>query len=125
MQTRCYNNSDKAYRKYGGRRITICDRWLKDFASFISVMGPRPRGMSVERLDNNGNYEPLNCVWATPKQQQRNRSISIFVEHNGEKITLGELAERLNIPYTAMIQRYRKGKRGADLLAPYKMRPLP
>jgi hypothetical protein len=118
MQARCYDKSNKAYSKYGGRGIIICTRWLKSFASFVSDMGPRPDGMSIERLDNNGNYEPKNCVWATPKQQQRNRSVSIFVEYEGKRITLGELAEVLSIPYTALIQRYRKGRRGSKLFAP-------
>jgi hypothetical protein len=72
MLHRCYNPRNKKYKDYGSRGITVCDRWM-DFNSFKSDMGERPYSYLLERKNNNGNYEPNNCIWATPKQQNRNK----------------------------------------------------
>jgi len=74
MKNRCFNVNNPGYKWYGGRGITVCDRWLA-FESFCADMGPKPEGLTLDRTDNDGNYEPTNCRWATREQQARNQSI--------------------------------------------------
>lgn len=73
MLHRCYNPKNHKFPSYGARGISVCERWRNSFEAFLIDMGERPIGMSIERQNNDGNYEPNNCIWATPLQQSLNR----------------------------------------------------
>jgi hypothetical protein len=81
IRSRCNNPNHPQFKDWGGRGVTICDRW-DDFWSFVEDMGPRPDGYSIERTNNNGNYEPSNCCWASPKTQANNRRMRSVVNDN-------------------------------------------
>ena len=105
IRTRCYNKTCPGYFRYGGRGITVCDRWSL-FENFLADMGPRPSGQhKIERLDNDGPYSPENCKWATPTEQARNRSTNRILTLNGESRTLAEWAERLGVNQGLLRQR--------------------
>ena len=73
MKARCLNEKSTSYKNYGGRGITVCDRWLHSFENFLEDMGVRPDDTSIDRINNDGNYEKGNCRWATAKEQAYNR----------------------------------------------------
>jgi hypothetical protein len=105
MKKRCLNRKCKAYPRYGGRGITVCDRWLT-FENFLADMGEPPPGASIERLHNDRGYEIGNCIWADGTTQARNRRNARVVEMNGEKLPLVVAADRLGIQYSTAYYRF-------------------
>jgi hypothetical protein len=100
IKQRCYSKGNRAYKNYGGRGIKMCDRWKKSFEAFCEDMGPRPEGYAIERIDNDGDYEPGNCRWATQKEQCRNKRTNRLVEYNGKLLPVSLVAELVGIsPY--------------------------
>lgn len=109
MHQRCLNKNRKTYHRYGGRGIKVCDRW-GDFKNFIHDMGPKPsRKHTLDRIDNNGNYEPSNCRWADMRQQSNNRENSTYISFNGLTKTKAQWSEILNIHYDTLRIRLKKG----------------
>lgn len=89
MRRRCRDPRKKCFPHYGGRGISVCQRW-DDFQNFLADMGEVPVGLSIDRIDNDGNYEPGNCRWTTPSEQARNRRTSNWVEFRGVRRLLSE-----------------------------------
>lgn len=108
MLNRCRNPGMHNYQYYGGRGIVVCDRW-RNFESFLEDMGKCPPGYEIDRVDNNGNYEPGNCQWATRVTNMRNTRTNRLVEWKGECLSVSEWAERTGIPYGTLISRLRRG----------------
>lgn len=111
MRERCLNQDHKSYRAYGGRGITICDRWLESVVSFRIDMGDPPRGMSLDRIDVNGNYEPANCRWATGTEQQRNKRNNRLLTIFGETkcVSAWAVDARCAVPWTGFWKRLEAG----------------
>lgn len=108
MKARCLRPNNASYIRYGGRGIIICDRWLV-YENFLEDMGRAPSSKhSLDRIDNNGDYEPSNCRWATDQQQQENRSDNVYITHNGESLTLSRWSRRLGISKTTLSDRLKK-----------------
>jgi len=103
MKTRCYNPRFLGYARYGGRGITVCERWRGSFEAFLSDMGRRPSAdHSIDRIDNDGNYEPRNCRWATREEQARNRVQNIFVTYLGQRMCLLDACRASGRSYKAV-----------------------
>lgn len=109
MQDRCGNPKNPNYHRYGERGIRVCERWTQSFAAFFEDMGEKPEGMSLDRIDNDGNYEPSNCRWATRAEQQRNRSTCHNITIGGETKSLTEWCEIYGKKSSTVIFRLRRG----------------
>jgi len=113
IKTRCFNANEKTWPYYGGRGITVCDRWLGEngFSNFLADMGSRPSpAHSIERKDVNGNYEPDNCMWATRKEQVLNKRNTLKIEYKGEVIPLKTACALEGANYYSVRCRIRKGQ---------------
>lgn len=110
MQQRCNNDNDHSYCNYGGRGITVCERWLHSFENFLSDMGFKPSSEhSIDRIDNNGNYEPGNCRWATKEEQANNRRNNVMCIYNGKEYTASQLAREYGININTFYSRLSAG----------------
>lgn len=111
MKGRCYNPKDKNYKDYGGRGIKVCDEWKNDFISFYqwAINNGYKEGLTIDRIDNNGNYETSNCKWATMKEQCRHRRNTRWIEYNGRIQCIETWAEEYNMSRKALDYRLRAG----------------
>lgn len=108
MKDRCSNPNNPRYKNYGARGIKVCDAWIKDFSQFFKDMG-YSQGLTIDRIDVNGNYEPSNCRWATPKLQARNRTNNISYTYNGSTKCMAEWCEILNMATSTFGNRIKRG----------------
>lgn len=108
MKQRCLNPRAKDFARYGGRGVTLCPRW-HFFANFVTDMGERPDGMSLDRVDNNKGYCKSNCKWSTPSEQQRNRRVNALITIGHETKCLVEWAETFGLCYSTLKTRIRRG----------------
>lgn len=107
MKERCYSPSSRSYRHWGGRGITMCDEWKNDFLAFKewALANGYKDGLSIDRINNDGNYEPSNCRWTTMKTQSNNRRGLHHITHNGETKTITEWSNITGIPVTTLYMR--------------------
>jgi len=138
MRQRCYNKSHYAYNDYGGRGITVCDSWNESFLNFKRDMGDRPsKKHTLDRYPNNdGNYEPGNCRWATMKEQCQNRRNSVWIEHDGKKMILQQWADYFGVDsgnlgvmlkkrtFSEIVEHYQTGGRGVNITHMGKTRKI-
>lgn len=108
MKQRCQNHNSPYFKNYGGRGIKIDERWL-DFKNFLSDMGHPPPGLTLERINNNGNYEPGNCKWATRKEQNNNRRDNWLVSVDGETRMISEWANIIGMNQATFRKRLDRG----------------
>ena len=111
MRDRCYNKNSRVYYRYGGRGITVCEKWRYSFENFLKDMGePIGKNYSIDRIDNDVNYEPANCRWATPREQSLNRKSNIFLEYKGRVKCQKEWAQELGINQNTISKRVKRGE---------------
>lgn len=110
MKQRCYNQNHARYKDWGGRGIRVCDEWLNSFQAFLSHVGLRPSPVhTVERINNNGDYEPGNVHWALPVDQARNRRDNRVIVFNGESKILGDWAKQYGLRFGCLHWRLKNG----------------
>ena len=121
MKARCYNPNEPAYSRYGGRGVRVCSRWRRSFKAFLSDMGPRPSARhTIDRWpDNDGNYEPTNCRWATRLQQSEHRpGYNRMVTSRGKSQCVSAWARELGISYSMIHSRLMRGASDEAALLP-------
>lgn len=110
MKRRCSSPSDKRYEDYGGRGISVCTRWQESYEAFLADMGlPPSKSHQIERLDNDGDYEPGNCEWVLREQNGRNKRNNRVIEADGRSLTLVEWAEDTGLKREAIAARLKRG----------------
>lgn len=108
---RCYSELHKSYHEYGGRGITVCDEWKNDFQAFYdwAMSNGYKEGLQIDRIDNNGNYDPKNCRFVTASENCRNRRTARIIEFNGEKKSLVEWSEITGLNPDTITERIKNG----------------
>lgn len=121
MKQRCQNPKNRDYSLYGGRGISICNRWLEPdgqgFLNFLADLGEVPKGLTLDRINSNGHYEPGNCRWINQAEQCRNTSRNRLVTLNGEAMLLADWARRLNVGNPTLWRWLKKGLAYEEILS--------
>lgn len=135
MKQRCLNVKSAQYKNYGARGIKICERWLSGFDLFLEDMGVKPNGMTLDRIDNDGIYEPSNCRWATRREQRLNQRNCSYIEHQGKKLTVEDWSREIGVHVETLRTRIRlnypielvlsKGSLRCGGVSPTAMEPKP
>lgn len=105
MRSRCSNKNNPSWKNYGGRGITVCKSWLKNYDAFFDDMGEAPEGMWLERIDVNKGYCPENCTWATPEEQAVNKRTNRWITHNGQTMCLSQWAKEIGVAVDTLNRR--------------------
>lgn len=123
IKERCLNVKYEHYKHYGGRGIKVCKKWINSYETFLVDMGRRPfNKTSIERIDNNGNYEPGNCKWATQKEQTRNTRKNVWLEFNGIRMIKADWLQKLGVTRQAYHYQSNKGLTDEEILKHYMKR---
>ena len=121
MKQRTSNPNNKSYQRYCGRGITVCEEWRESYIAFRdwALKNGYDDSLTIDRIDNNGNYEPSNCRWVTPKEQCNNRRSNVLIEWNGKTKNIQQWADETGLPYKVLHDRYhRYGKTPPELFKP-------
>lgn len=118
MKQRCYNSNHKHYKNYGGRGIAVCDEWKNDFQAFYdwAINNGYQEGLTIDRIDNNCNYEPNNCRWVDNITQQNNRRNNVYLTYNGKTQTMKQRSNELNVNVKTLYTRKFKNWNVHDIL---------
>lgn len=118
MKSRCNNPNTKGYKNYGERGIIVCDEWMKSFKDFFdwSIRNGYKEGLQIDRIDNDGNYEPSNCRWVTRKENMNNTSKNVYMEYKGEKLTLSQWSDRFGVSEKLISERLKNGWSSKEVL---------
>ena len=111
IKTRCYNQNDPHFNRYGGRGITVCDEWKNDFKAFYdwAMSNGYQDDLTIDRIDNDGNYEPCNCRWVTVKEQNRNKRNVKFITYDGRTQTIPEWTKEFGLGKETIRERLKRG----------------
>lgn len=124
MISRCNNKNNKSYKDYGERGIAVCDRWRYSFENFLLDMGRPEKGFEIDRIDNNSNYEPMNCRWVSRLENAHNKRNNRFLSHNGQTKTLAEWASCFNVNPAAILYRIKAGWTDSEIFEiPFSKKP--
>lgn len=116
MIQRCTNSKASGFEHYGGRGIKVCNRWLNSFEAFLADMGVQPVGLQIDRIDNDGDYEPGNCRWVTCQVNMQNRRVSRAITHDGRTLNIKQWAAEIGLSHQAIAYRLRSGWSVSDAL---------
>jgi hypothetical protein len=117
IRERCGDPMNKDYHNYGGRGIKVCRRWLHSFEAFLADMGPKPTSRhQIDRINNNGNYKPGNCRWSTPIENAGNKRNTVFLEHDGKRLTQSEWSRITGLSQATLCERRAAGWSDSEVL---------